>query len=728
MSLLSEFDPSFGTSVFSFSGGTMIKYRDLLLIEGKSFRIERWTAGLLAILLLAYYVGTPVYLMDTDLWYHLSGGRYFFQHHTIPGTSYFSFLSPERKWTNYYYLYQILVYSIFYFFNYYGLVIFRAIMALATLTFVYLILKNEEEKRVTNFLPLLLTVVFSVVLEGRELNIRPHIISYFMMPFFLYVLEKKRRLAYLLPFAGMIWANFHGIEYPVLLVIIFSYGIELLFERIWYKKTDTRLAVILVITAYSILATPHFISLFSVPFTAAGFQEYYIMELHRLDWKELGIFSLFNSEYLFRNSVNFMVLSSVLSLVLLTVKRRLRISRVSLFICAVILVFMYDRFIYEFIFLSMPLISSAIMIIPSIINPSRKYSYVYVVLMVLIVVLCFAKRFPIEKEYPVSMEGLPAGVVRFLNLVPCSGNVVSEPTIGGYLHWGLDERYKIYMDLQMSIFDEYDFYVQGIFDQSSIILKNLADKYKISFFIKSVNDSGFREKIKALPNFKPVYFDNSYILYADESRYPELVATDGIKHLDPWRPPCSDLKHMEKQEVEPVVREADRLLRVYPENRRVQAIEACCDMAMGETERALARSESMIKFYPNNFWGYYLKGFILLNGGRSSEAEPVLRKAYRLQPDNDMVRKFLVRGLTENKKYDEAYSLLASRSNPFNPPNSIKDLELLMSLAAAAGKTRMAELCAGLIEIRAAAEGGTAVRNLPEGLKARLPGIPEPQN
>ncbi len=62
----------------------------------------------------------PIMVGDTDLWYHLNGGRYFFNHYSLPKDSFFSFVDPPRKWLDYYWLFQIFVYKIHQYSGYYG--------------------------------------------------------------------------------------------------------------------------------------------------------------------------------------------------------------------------------------------------------------------------------------------------------------------------------------------------------------------------------------------------------------------------------------------------------------------------------------------------------------------------------------------------------------------------------------------------------------------------------
>ncbi|MCG6538095.1 MAG: hypothetical protein L7F78_26110, partial [Syntrophales bacterium LBB04] len=95
----------------------------------------------LTLSLLGYYLlSWPIEARDTDLWYHLSAGRHFFASGEVPHSTFFSFLLPVREYLDYYWLFQVLVYKIFCWGDYYGLIVLRAALYLAALLFVFLLL------------------------------------------------------------------------------------------------------------------------------------------------------------------------------------------------------------------------------------------------------------------------------------------------------------------------------------------------------------------------------------------------------------------------------------------------------------------------------------------------------------------------------------------------------------------------------------------------------------
>ena len=94
-----------------------------------------------------YFFRLPVVASDTDLWYHLNGGRYLFDTGSIPHTGFFSFLTPEKQWVDYYWLFQAVIYKIYSLAGYAGIIVFRAVLYLATISLVFQYLyKNRVEK------------------------------------------------------------------------------------------------------------------------------------------------------------------------------------------------------------------------------------------------------------------------------------------------------------------------------------------------------------------------------------------------------------------------------------------------------------------------------------------------------------------------------------------------------------------------------------------------------
>ena len=98
----------------------------------KSLRIPLYLL-LLSLACIAAMIGHPITFMDSDTWFHLDGGRYILQHQALPTGSHFSFLSPPRPWLPYFWLFDVLVYRLYTWWGYYGLIGLRMVAYLATL-------------------------------------------------------------------------------------------------------------------------------------------------------------------------------------------------------------------------------------------------------------------------------------------------------------------------------------------------------------------------------------------------------------------------------------------------------------------------------------------------------------------------------------------------------------------------------------------------------------------
>ena len=147
---------------------------------------------LLALLGACYLLRWPVMKLDTDTWFYLDNGRYLFAHHAIPHTSYFSFLSPPREWVNYSWLFQVLLYGLYLHAGYYGLILLRGAVYLATALLIFRLLFHGRDRSQARWWDALVAVLCQLLLLPRNFDIRPHIFTYFFIVLFLYVIECKR--------------------------------------------------------------------------------------------------------------------------------------------------------------------------------------------------------------------------------------------------------------------------------------------------------------------------------------------------------------------------------------------------------------------------------------------------------------------------------------------------------------------------------------------------------
>ena len=94
-----------------------IQNLDLYFTSSKIYHI---VTALILMMACYFFFRQPIYsISDTDLWYHLSSGRYLAQFKEIPNNGTFSFIAGSREWSNYYWLFQCLVYRVYAISGYY---------------------------------------------------------------------------------------------------------------------------------------------------------------------------------------------------------------------------------------------------------------------------------------------------------------------------------------------------------------------------------------------------------------------------------------------------------------------------------------------------------------------------------------------------------------------------------------------------------------------------------
>ncbi len=150
--------------------------------------ISRLYVGALFAWLTVYLLSLAIQYTDTDLWYHLAGGRYFLETGSLYNPLVNSFLTESRDFINYFWGFQATVYLTWLIAGEAGLIILKAFFLLVCAFFVLKILLEDNRIRNAKFLQLFIFAVIIGILCARGLALRPHLASYAMIPTFIYVL------------------------------------------------------------------------------------------------------------------------------------------------------------------------------------------------------------------------------------------------------------------------------------------------------------------------------------------------------------------------------------------------------------------------------------------------------------------------------------------------------------------------------------------------------------
>lgn len=653
------------------------------------------------LLLIGYFLTWPIVMTDTDLWYHLSGGRYFWQNGTIARDAFFSYITPPKSWYNYYWLSQAVVYKIFQWTDYYGLIVLRCLLYFLTALFICLSFVRRHENRTELLLGLFLFVACAIVIIYRELVVRPHLFSYLLIVVFLYILEFKRDKIWLLPLLGIFWSNVHGIEYPVMFLIVFAYLAEIYWRQ--FRKIPTgdargeKAKWLLISVFYTIFITPGVIELvqtpFSVSFQNAAYQHLYVSELRPIPFRNFFIFAPVSVRGLISSLQNLIVLLAAASLLIGLWKRKLRISHAILFICALLLLAKHNRFTIEFTLLSIPLMRHGVRLIAEKDRfPRRVVDLALPVVVVLLPLLVFHLTLGNRPAYPFAQSNLPTGVVRFLNQNAPGGKILNEVNTGGYLPWELSPKFKIYMDMQMTIFSDMDFATaqNAFFDENAF--RTFIQRYDPSFISVSLKRPNFEKIVASDLRFVPVFFDHAELLYVNKDQYGDLAGKYELKAIDPFRYREINYGNLGEDVLAPMFAEAARIRDEDPANYSASHILGSISIVRKQYDQAFSHAEAILRSYPELSHGYTLKGDALLGMERYEEAVLLYEKAMEMEQTATPEKVYwnLHAAYAKLKKYKKAYQVLSKYVNPFSSNADYKEIYQLGMSAATVGKVREA--------------------------------------
>ncbi len=180
----------------------MIKKRKL-----KAYELIAVSAFIL--MLLAYSLH---HISNLDFWLHLKAGECMVKELNIIKTNTFSYIAADNPWTNVYWLFQGLIYIIYYLGGFAGLILFKAFILLVSFLFLFKTMNPEGNKK---YLLSLFCLIPAVLVANERFIIRPELMSLFFICLYIHILyryqKENTRLIYLLPFLQIIWANMHGL-------------------------------------------------------------------------------------------------------------------------------------------------------------------------------------------------------------------------------------------------------------------------------------------------------------------------------------------------------------------------------------------------------------------------------------------------------------------------------------------------------------------------------------
>jgi hypothetical protein len=148
---------------------------------------------------------------DTDLWWHLEGGRYIATHHAVATHDFFSFTFRGRAWTDHEWLSELLLYGLYRLAGLWADILFFAFVICATYAMVYAVMRRRGINPVLG----LFVLCGAFICASPTWGARPQMWTLFFLAAYALVFERYEatrdtRLLAIFPLLMVVWANLHG--------------------------------------------------------------------------------------------------------------------------------------------------------------------------------------------------------------------------------------------------------------------------------------------------------------------------------------------------------------------------------------------------------------------------------------------------------------------------------------------------------------------------------------
>lgn len=413
-------------------------------------------------------------LTNTDIWWHLSAGRYMAQHKCIIYEDPFSYAPEGSPWVNLHWVFQLFSYAVFSFGGVKALVLAKALL-FAGGCFL-LVLAVWDEKAV----PLTVGLAAALVYHMRFLVlVRPIVFTLLFLASFVLVLRRyrrtlDRRLLWFLPVLQVLWANIQGL-FPLGPLVIACYlagdAVTLLLSRrrLRFAAFDSGLSGgDLRVLLWFFLGTCG--ACFLSPYGLRGVLLPFLL-FSRIEPSLSGIYSWNVSENVptwHLQATTPWVLShfmwfSVLAIASFALcRRRLSIPRLLLFASFFYLGLIAERNVSLYYFVLVPIVSANLSAFLE--DGERAVSWQRATLWLrrvapaaafLVLVLCSAGVARASARDPESL-GLapfryPVEAADILERDDFEGNIFNSVRYGGYLIWRLYPAKKVFIDGRLAI-------------------------------------------------------------------------------------------------------------------------------------------------------------------------------------------------------------------------------------------------------------------------------------
>jgi len=470
--------------------------------------------GLLATFLIVIAVFTVrTRFSDPDMWWHLKAGELIWNTHSIPRADVFSFTAAGKSWTAQEWLSEMVIYGVYHFAGYSGLMLWLCIMASALVLAGFALSALYSGNIKIAFLGGVVTWLFATV----GLTIRPHLIGYLLLLCELLILQlghkRNARWFYALPPLFAFWINFHSsfvFGFVVLGVVFgcsflqFEWG--LLAAQRWSWNTRKTLAIAAGLSGAALFLNPIGPKLIWYPFEVMFTQPINLGAIAEWQQTNFGV----------SRGVALLIVAGLMLLVPLI--RCVKIHVHELLLLALLFYFgvRHERMVFLFGIVAAPILCRLLADTWDRYQPERDRILPNAVLM-LIAAVAVVFAFPSSSNLREQVnKANPVKAVEFIQHSGLSGPMLNSYGYGGYLIWAAPEH-KVFVDGRADVYEPAGVLADYMrFMSLDIDSKSILEKYRIDFcFVTS--DDPIARVLPLIPGWKQVYSDKQSVIFARHS-------------------------------------------------------------------------------------------------------------------------------------------------------------------------------------------------------------------
>jgi tetratricopeptide (TPR) repeat protein len=249
-------------------------------------------------------------------------------------------------------------------------------------------------------------------------------------------------------------------------------------------------------------------------------------------------------------------------------------------------------------------------------------------------------------------------------------------------------------------------------------------RYHPAYLTVPLEVRGFPGLVKTFPEYVPVFFDDTEVLYVSRSRFPDVAKQHAITEFNPFEVVPEDVDVLLAREDAPaLLMLAHRLLRVDPTSGFANSLVASALLREHDPRGALPHAMEAVRQYPDSFRGYWRLAESWSGLGRHDRAIAAAWAAARMAVGEDqrVMWKVLGRIYRRAGMPAQAYDAMRQGIDLFGERESPEELFELGSVAREAKRTQEAR---AIFEFLQRHRLGSAEETLKTRVDAALGSLP----